>query len=112
MTHARANRPTPTPPGAQPDVEMSTDPVMGGGGLAPSIQRPSASAPAQRHHESTTKLLVVAGKIAKLKGAARVIGSSQPRNMRAFWMPCSRTSSATFGSDTARDTCSVPTAIV
>jgi hypothetical protein len=44
----------------------------------------------------------VAGQIAKLKGAARVIGSPQPRNMRAFWMPCSSTSSATFGSDTAR----------
>ena len=43
---------------------------------------------------------------------AVMIGSSQPRNMRAFWMPCSRISSATFGSDTTRDTCSVPTAIV
>jgi hypothetical protein len=56
VTHARANRLTPTPPGArQPDGETGTDPVMGRGELASSIQRPSASAPAQRNHESTTK---------------------------------------------------------
>ena len=42
-------------PGArQPGDETGTDPIMGGGELASSIQRPSASAPAQRNHESTT----------------------------------------------------------
>ena len=57
----RANRLTPTPPAArQPDDETGTDPVMRGGGLALSIQGPSASAPAQRHHESTTIIWLAA----------------------------------------------------
>ncbi len=43
------------PAARQPEGETATDPVMRGGELASSIQEPSASAPAQRHHESTTK---------------------------------------------------------
>ena len=44
----------------QPDDETGTDPVMCGGELALSIQGPSASAPAQRHHESTTIIWLAA----------------------------------------------------
>lgn len=52
---ARANRLTPTPPGArQPDDETGTDPVMPTVNWRHPSRGRAASAPAQRHHESTT----------------------------------------------------------